>query len=108
MSLKRTAGSRKKAMKDSIEWLRNNDEALDDIDESAVEVFANLTGVAAPRKMTKKDKKKFIKDSVDWLWDNEAELDDVSDETVQAFTDMTGVSMPMSLTRTAGSRKKAM
>merc|ERR1711957_1083186 len=41
----------------AIEWLRNNEARVDDMDDSAVEVFANLTGVAAPRKMTVRSRK---------------------------------------------------
>merc|ERR1712151_1000059 len=82
--------------KDAIEWLRNNDQDFEDVKDSIVGIFASITGVAKPEKLTRKSKQKVMKESVEWLRNNDPVLDEIVVDTVQAFTDMTGVSAPTS------------
>merc|ERR1712207_11225 len=97
-SKKSTMKSRKKTMKDAVEWLRNNDQDFDDVGNATVEAFTSVTGVAKPKELTRKTKKKAMKDEVEWLRMNDPNLDDIDIETVKAFTNMTGVSTPDVLT----------
>merc|ERR1712207_86542 len=82
-SKKSTVKSRKKTMKDAVEWLRNNDQDFDDVGDATVEAFTSVTGVAKPKELTRKTKKKAMKDAVEWLRNNDVKVEDLPKESLE-------------------------
>merc|ERR1712019_274482 len=82
MPSKLTSKSKKKAMEESMEWLRNNEPDLDEVDDEVLEVFTNMTGFSTPKKFTPKSNKQKAKDAVEWIRNNEINIDDFPEESL--------------------------
>merc|ERR1711933_422702 len=97
---KMTPKRKKKFVKDSIDWLRENDPGrLDTVDESTAKAFTNLAGI--PFEMVESSmladdtKNKAMLDALDWLRGNDVVMDDNPDnDLVSALSKITGASMP--------------
>merc|ERR1712232_976388 len=86
---------KKKAVEDTVDWLRKNGPPSDELDVPVVEALSNITGVPMPKKMTPSEKKKFLEDTVDWVRKNELDV-----PVVEALSNLTGVPMPKKMTPT--------
>merc|ERR1711933_653497 len=89
---------RKKAIEESLDWLRNNDPEVDDVDGPTTRSFAKLAGIPLPKKLTPKSKKKTMESAIEWLREADAEdlghLGRIDNPSLQALTNFTGVGMP--------------
>merc|ERR1711897_50675 len=86
---------KKKAVEDSLEWLRSNDVSGDDVDSPTVKALSKLAGIPMPKKLTPENKKKTIDSAIEWLRNAESEdLPPVETPTLESLTSLTGVPMP--------------
>merc|ERR1712238_512986 len=101
---------KKKAMQDSLNWLRNNDPNIDkDPAPGLVSALSKITGLALPKKLTAKKKKKFVEDSISWLRENDpGRLDTVDDPTATEFTKLAGIDVEGRPLSTKEKKKKVM
>merc|ERR1712107_865222 len=72
---------KKKAMKDSLNWIRRNDAKVDENpDNDLVNALSKITGKPLPDDMTSRAKKDFVDESMNWLREfNPGNLDTVDD-----------------------------
>merc|ERR1711933_355576 len=92
---KKAEEERKNAIEDSLDWLRNNDPEVDDVDGPTTRSFAKLAGIPLPKKLTPENKKKTMESAIDWLRNVDAEdLERIDNPSLQALTTFTGVGMP--------------
>ena len=64
----------------AINWLRNNEPDLSNVDDSTVQAFSNLTGMAMPDNLTPKNKRAFMQGALDWLRNNDPDLNENIDD----------------------------
>merc|ERR1711935_1317678 len=84
-----------KAIEESLEWLRNNDVEVDDVDGPTVKALSKLAGIPMPKKLTPENKKKTIDTALEWLRNADAEdLPHVDSPTLESLTSLAGVPMP--------------
>merc|ERR1711897_6875 len=83
---KLTAEGKEKVLSDSLDWLRHEDVAPDEVDEPTLKALTKLAGVPMPEGMLspKEAKEKAIEDSLEWLRNNDPVVDDVDSPTVKA------------------------
>merc|ERR1712154_317650 len=86
---------KKKAIEESLEWLRNNDLDVEDVDGPTVKTLSKLAGIPLPRKLTDKNKKKTMDNAVNWLRNAESEdLQPIDNGDLECLTKLAGVPMP--------------
>merc|ERR1712232_727639 len=81
---------KKKAVEDTVDWLRKNGPPMDELDEPILEALSDLAGVPLPRKMTPKEKTKFLEDSVDWIRKNKPDLEAMDEPTLENLLKIPG------------------
>ena len=83
---KLTPEGKKKALSDSLDWLRGKDVAPAEVDEPTMNAPTNLAGVPMPQDTLspKEAKQKAIEESLKWLRNNDPVVDDVDGPTVKA------------------------
>ena len=85
-------GQKEPVVKESLDWLRNNNPNPEDVSEPTLKSIADLAGVPMPRKSLPPDtKKQILDDSVNWLRDNKPKPKNVDDPTVRALANLAGV-----------------
>ena len=73
-------------MEDALNWLRNNDPDLTDLDDATIEAMAKLAGVplggagSSPRQ----GKTAAVDDALSWLRNNDLDLEDLEDPTLMS------------------------
>ena len=81
-----------KAMQDAINWLREHDPDLGEVDDLAFAALAKVSGISMPDKLTPDGKEKFVAESIYWLRNNNPwKLGEVNDATLNDFASLAGV-----------------
>merc|ERR1712232_287632 len=101
---------KKKAMKDSLNWIRRNDAKVDENpDNDLVNALSKITGKPLPDDMTSRAKKDFVDESMNGLREfDPGNLDTVDDATAEAFTSLAGIKYDRRPKSQKEKKKKAM
>merc|ERR1712072_95549 len=90
-----TKGRKLKAIEESLEWIRNNEVDIHEVDSPTVKSLSKLAGIAMPKKLTPENKKKTVENAIEWLRNAEPEdLLHVDNPTLESLTNLAGVAMP--------------
>merc|ERR1712113_384923 len=82
---KKSPASNKKFMEEAIDWLRNNEPNLEDVDDSTVEEVTKIAGVHMPRGVIPKAaRKKPLEDAIDWIRKNDPIMDDLDEPVLES------------------------